>query len=473
MLDVELPDGEAAKTAAVVADCWERLGAAGFTRSDAVVTVGGGATTDVGGFVAATWLRGVRVVHVPTTLLGMVDAAVGGKTGIDTGAGKNLVGSFHEPAGVLCDLDLLATLPPAELVSGLGEVVKCGFIADPEILALVEKDPAAAVDPASDVLAELVERVGPGQGRRGRRRPARDRRRRRPPGPRGAQLRPHARRTRSRRSPATRVRHGEAVSLGMVYVAELARLAGRLDDETAARHATVLASVGLPTTWSGAPFDDLLAVMRVDKKARGRHAALRGAGRAGPAGRALRTVRRAAPSGLRGDRVTVVLVLNGPNLGRLGRRQPEIYGTTTHRELVALCEEWAQALGLEARVRQTNHEGELLDWLNEAADEAVPVVLNAAAWTHYSYALFDACAQLTAPLVEVHISDPSQRPEEFRHTSLVTPHALAVFAGHGIDGYRMALEKIAATPLPGTAFGLTHSLRSGSPATSSSPTRTR
>ena len=111
VLDIELPDGEAAKSAAVVADCWERLGAAGFTRSDAVVTLGGGATTDVGGFVAATWLRGVRVVHVPTSLLGMVDAAVGGKTGIDTGAGKNLVGSFHEPAGVLCDLDLLATLP--------------------------------------------------------------------------------------------------------------------------------------------------------------------------------------------------------------------------------------------------------------------------------------------------------------------------------------------------------------------------
>ena len=148
-----------------------------------------------------------------------------------------------------------------------------------------------------------------------------------------------------------------------------------------------------------------------------------------------------------------VLVLNGPNLGRLGRRQPEIYGTTTHRQLAELCEQWGRAVGLEVRVRQTNHEGELLDWLNEAADDAVPVVLNAAAWTHYSYALFDACAQLTAPLVEVHISDPSQRPEEFRHTSVVTPHAAAVFAGHGIDGYRMALEKIASLPLPGTPPG--------------------
>jgi 3-dehydroquinate dehydratase-2 len=141
--------------------------------------------------------------------------------------------------------------------------------------------------------------------------------------------------------------------------------------------------------------------------------------------------------------VTTVLVLNGPNLGRLGRRQPEIYGTTTHQQLAELCEDWGRGLGLDVVVRQTNHEGQLLDWLNEAADDAVPVVLNAAAWTHYSYALFDACAQLTAPLVEVHISDPHSRPEEFRHTSLVTPYAVAVFAGHGIDGYRMALERVA------------------------------
>ena len=138
-----------------------------------------------------------------------------------------------------------------------------------------------------------------------------------------------------------------------------------------------------------------------------------------------------------------VLVLNGPNLGRLGRRQPEIYGTTTHAQLADLCREWGRGLGLEVEVRQTNHEGELLDWLNAAADDGSPVVLNAGAWTHYSWALFDACAQLTAPLVEVHLSDPSQRPEEFRHTSVVTPHAVAVFAGHGVEGYRLALERLA------------------------------
>ena len=137
------------------------------------------------------------------------------------------------------------------------------------------------------------------------------------------------------------------------------------------------------------------------------------------------------------------LVLNGPNLGRLGRRQPEIYGSTTYAELVGLCEQWGSELGLEVEVLQTNHEGRLLDWLNRAADEETPVVLNAAAWTHYSYALLDACAQLTAPLVELHISDPTSRPEEFRHTSVVTRYAVAEIAGQGIDGYRQALALIA------------------------------
>jgi 3-dehydroquinate dehydratase II len=140
-----------------------------------------------------------------------------------------------------------------------------------------------------------------------------------------------------------------------------------------------------------------------------------------------------------------VLVLNGPNLGRLGRRQPEIYGSTTYAELVQLCQGWGRQLGLAVDVRQTNHEGQLLDWLNQAADDATPVVLNPAAWSHYSYALLDACAQLVAPLVEVHISDPATRPEEFRHHSVVTAYAVEVIAGRGLDGYRLALERVAAT----------------------------
>ena len=266
-----LPSGEASKSYAVAEHCWEMLGESGFTRSDVVVTFGGGATTDVGGFVAATWLRGVRVIHVPTTLLGMVDAAVGGKTGINTGAGKNLVGSFHEPAGVLCDLDLLDSLPHAELVSGLGEVVKCGFIADPEILALVEDSPAEGLP--SPVLRELVERAiqvkidvvvgdlretGGSDGHPGRE----------------SLNYGHTLAHAIERGTDYRTRHGEAVALGMVFVAEVARLTGHLDDETAARHTAVLSGVGLPTRLTPGPddrlsFEEVLGTMRVDKKARG------------------------------------------------------------------------------------------------------------------------------------------------------------------------------------------------------------
>lgn len=268
VLRLVLPDGEVAKTGAVALEAWEQLGAAGFTRSDAVVTVGGGATTDMGGFIAATWLRGVRVVHVPTTLLAMVDAAVGGKTGMNTGAGKNLVGSFHEPAGVVCDLDLLGSLPRPELVAGLGEVVKCGFIADPRILELIENCPADAAEPRSAELRELVERAiavkiavvvedlreqGGHAGHPGRE----------------ALNYGHTMAHAIEKATAYEIRHGEAVSLGMVYVAELARLAGHLDDATAARHAQALALVGLPTTYDGTDFATLHATMAVDKKTRG------------------------------------------------------------------------------------------------------------------------------------------------------------------------------------------------------------
>ncbi|KAB2811185.1 3-dehydroquinate synthase [Pimelobacter simplex] len=265
---LQVPDGEEAKNWEVAAACWEALGEDGFTRSDAVVTLGGGATTDLGGFVAATWLRGVAVVHVPTTLLAMVDAAVGGKTGINTPAGKNLVGSFHEPAGVLCDLALLATLPREELVAGLGEVVKCGFIADPRILELVETTDPAALTADSPVLRELVERAvqvkadvvagdlretGGAGGHPGRE----------------ALNYGHTLAHAIEKATGYEIRHGEAVAIGCVFVAELAARAGALPAALVDRHRAAFGRVGLPTSWDGADFDTLLATMRVDKKARG------------------------------------------------------------------------------------------------------------------------------------------------------------------------------------------------------------
>jgi len=142
------------------------------------------------------------------------------------------------------------------------------------------------------------------------------------------------------------------------------------------------------------------------------------------------------------DTTPDVLVLNGPNLNRLGTREPDIYGHTTYADLVALCEEAGAALGLRVEVRQTNDEAELVGWLHQAADDATPVVLNPAAFTHYSYALRDACAMLTAPLVEVHISNPAAR-EEFRHTSVVAAVATGTIAGFGMDSYRLALQAVA------------------------------
>jgi 3-dehydroquinate dehydratase II len=140
-----------------------------------------------------------------------------------------------------------------------------------------------------------------------------------------------------------------------------------------------------------------------------------------------------------------VLVLNGPNLGRLGSREPDVYGSTTYADLVAACQKAGGELGLEVDVRQTDSEAELVGWLHEAADQGWPVVLNPAAFTHYSYALRDACAQLTAPLVEVHITNPHTR-EEFRHTSVVSGVASGVIAGFGLDSYLLALRAIASRP---------------------------
>ena len=258
----EVPDAEEAKTAEVAAFLWGVLGRSGFTRSDAIVGVGGGTVTDLAGFVAATWLRGVKVVHVPTTLLGMVDAAVGGKTGINTVEGKNLVGAFHPPAGVLCDLATLETLPPNDFVGGMAEVVKCGFIADPVILDLVEADPEGAKRCNGPAVRELIERSIMVKARV----VTEDLKE--------SSLREILNYGHTFAHAIEQVerftwRHGAAVSVGMVYVAELARLAGRLDNAVVDRHRSVLGSLGLPTSYRGDRWPVLFDAMKRDKKSRG------------------------------------------------------------------------------------------------------------------------------------------------------------------------------------------------------------
>jgi 3-dehydroquinate synthase len=262
VLLAEIPDAEGAKRVEVAAFCWQILGQTDFTRSDAIIGLGGGATTDLAGFVAATWLRGVDVVHIPTTVLGMVDAAVGGKTGINTAEGKNLVGAFWAPRAVLCDLDLLDGLERNEILAGYAEVVKAGFIGPTEILDIVEADVDAATDPhtpqfrrAIELAIELKARVvGEDFTEQGLREILNY-------GHTLGHAIEHAERY--------QWRHGAAVGIGMVFAAELSRLTRNLSEEGVDRHRRILESLTLPTTYPAGRWPMLLATMKRDKKARG------------------------------------------------------------------------------------------------------------------------------------------------------------------------------------------------------------
>ena len=265
-ISIEVPDAENAKTAAVLEFCWMALGKAGFTRNDLIISLGGGATTDLAGFVAATWLRGIRVVHVPTTLLAMVDAAVGGKTGINTSEGKNLVGAIYSPAAVICDMNFLDSQSNDDYIGGLAEVIKCGFIRDETILNLIESDMLGAQSPgwvhAPEVIAraiqvkadvvggDLRETLGTSTGRE-------------------ILNYGHTFGHAVERIENYTWRHGNAVSVGMMFVAHLSQLAGRLDEATVNRHRAILSGVGLPVTYNRGTFNQLHDAMRIDKKSRG------------------------------------------------------------------------------------------------------------------------------------------------------------------------------------------------------------
>ncbi|MCL2802971.1 MAG: 3-dehydroquinate synthase [Micrococcales bacterium] len=260
---LSVPDGEAAKTIDVAQAAWQRLGEASFTRTDLIVTIGGGATTDLGGFVAATWLRGIRVVHVPTTLLGMVDAAIGGKTGIDTVQGKNLVGAFHQPSAVICDCDQLDTLPRPELVSGMAEVIKTGFVADRTILDVIWSGPQEALNPRGPLMPELVSRSVAVKAEVVSQDPQEA-------GWRAILNYGHTLGHAIELVEDYSWRHGDAVAVGMVFAAEIAVRSGLLDPSILGAHREVLASVGLPTSYQTGNWVDLLKAMGRDKKNQGR-----------------------------------------------------------------------------------------------------------------------------------------------------------------------------------------------------------
>ncbi|MEK9907768.1 MAG: 3-dehydroquinate synthase [Aquiluna sp.] len=258
-LMAEIPDGEPSKRVDVAAFCWEIMGKSDFNRNDAVIGLGGGATTDLAGFVGATWLRGVRTYLIPTTLLAMVDAAIGGKTGVNTAEGKNLVGSFHLPTKVFIDLDTLDTLPRNELLAGMAEVAKYGFIADPEMLEMLQTE--AATDSKSETFQDLIRRsvqikesITTQDFRESGRREFLNY---------GHTL-GHA----IEHTERYKWRHGAASSIGMIFAAELSLLSGKLGEKEVEKHRAVLGGLGLPLSYRSDRWDQLLAVMQRDKKTR-------------------------------------------------------------------------------------------------------------------------------------------------------------------------------------------------------------
>lgn len=256
------PDGEQAKQISVLEQAWMACAQAQLTRTDCIVALGGGATTDLGGFVAATWLRGIKLINCPTTLLAMVDAAIGGKTGINTPTGKNLVGSFYPPVAVLCDLDYLATLPPADLRSGMGEVLKTGYIADPKIIELIRADQGhSALMAQSKTIMQLVAHsvavkayVVSADLKEG--------------GLREILNYGHTLAHAIEKASEYQWRHGEAVAVGMVYAARLAQELGVGSAQIVNSLINDLQCLGLPTEYSAAEWEEVHRIMASDKKVR-------------------------------------------------------------------------------------------------------------------------------------------------------------------------------------------------------------
>jgi len=256
-----VPDSEVGKSFATYQKVLDWLGAAGFTRNDLVVAVGGGAVTDLSGFVASSWLRGIDWIAVPTTLAAMVDAAVGGKTGINSEYGKNLIGSFYSPISVLVDLSWLETLSDRDFAAGLAEVIKSGFIVDAEIVELLKARSLAEVRNDRALTLELITRtvavkakVVSGDFKESFDREILNY---------GHTL-GHAIESQSNYA----LRHGECVSIGLVFAANLANQTGILSDEIRDLHHKILGNFGLPTSYESRHWPELRANMAIDKKSR-------------------------------------------------------------------------------------------------------------------------------------------------------------------------------------------------------------
>jgi 3-dehydroquinate synthase len=251
---VSTPIGESAKSPEYLLQLWDKCGDFGLTRSDAIVGIGGGATTDLAGFVAATWLRGISWYAIPTSLAGMVDASIGGKTGINSSFGKNLIGSFYSPNSVIVDRAFLKTLSTRDFNAGMAEVIKAGFIDNPKILDLADaadKNVSELIWLSIEMKAKIVSQDF-----------------------RESKIREilnygHTLGHAIEKLENYKLRHGEAVSIGLVFAAELSNVSGHLSSAIVDQHRTLLSKFGLPITYEKSALPKLLDLMASDKKSRG------------------------------------------------------------------------------------------------------------------------------------------------------------------------------------------------------------
>ncbi|KUK27756.1 MAG: 3-dehydroquinate synthase [Acetothermia bacterium 64_32] len=445
---LSFPAGEASKTLGTAQVLYEELLERGFDRGCGVIALGGGVTCDLAGFVAATYMRGLPWAAVPTTLLAQVDAAIGGKTGVDHRKGKNLIGAFHQPSFVLVDPAVLSTLPQRELHAGLAELLKTALIGDADLFRLAEQQLSTVLSGELSPLEEAVARavrvkaevVSRDEREGGLRRILNF----------GHTL-AHA------LEAATNYRyflHGEAVAWGMIAATWLSWRRGLLEEAEHKRIERLLLKLSKPPL-PEVSSEALLEHLRRDKKiVAGRlyYVLLRGIGEAVVEGGVtegellsaweyIRTVEEGSsrnPSPLP-RHPSRILVLHGPNLNLLGEREPEVYGKMTLKELNRALEDFARERGIELRIFQSNHEGVLIDLLHEHRGWADGIVINPGALTHYSYALRDAIAAVGLPTVEVHLSDIHSR-EPFRRTSVIRDVCIAQISGKGLGSYLEGIE---------------------------------
>lgn len=439
--------GEEQKSFERLRDLLDTLALRNFARDDVVLAFGGGVITDLAGFAASIYRRGIEWLAAPTTVLGMVDAAIGGKTGINHETGKNLIGSFCQPRAVLGAIGVIATLPPREVRSGAAEIVKSALLRGGEFWSAVERAGADGAKWSPEILHDFIRR--------------------------GAQLKSEVV-ARDEREQGERallnlghtfghaleqaagygaLAHGEAVFYGLRAAVRLSKHAGLMEQGRADAIDKWLAHVELP----GADISPnaLVDALRADKKTlQGKlnWILLREPGKpvitadvcddsvSECAGWLCELVQRGTTC-THAVRNMRVLVLNGPNLNLLGEREPEMYGRGTHDDVVQVCRDAAKERGCDVLVRQTNSEGEYVDYLQWGRRWADGLVLNPGGYTHTSVAIRDALAAAALPAIEVHVTEPKQR-EEFRHMSVIADLCRGTISGRGIRGYADAIDEL-------------------------------